>query len=437
MRGRPIRQGAAPVPATETRLLAIGDIHLGRRSGRIPGQLDAARLDPAAALDLAVRTARNLDVAAVLLAGDVIDTDHDPFLAVGLLAGAVAELHRHGIEVLAVAGNHDAAVLPRAVDALAGLRILGRDGRWDEVTIGDAVRVRGWSFPGPRHQANPLAGFPPIEPGPPVIGLLHADLGARSSAYAPVTPGDLAGAGDVRWLLGHLHQPTLDPGQAAPGYLGSLVGLDPTETGPHGPWLIRVRGEAVSLEHLPQAPLCWLRHDLSIDDVADPMAELPELVSQALHELAGSDQPGLSQAEAVGVRLRLVGRAADLSSLEQVRRQLEEQGFTLPVDQQQFFLDSVTSAVRPLHDLSDLAARDDLAGLLARDLLALEGGAASAVLEAAAGAVAAVDHQSYLRTIVADHEPPDRAELRAMLLQHGYRVLDALLLPAGGDRGAA
>ncbi len=425
------------MPANETRLLAIGDIHLGRRSGRIPAELPVDRLDPTAALALAVAAAREHDVAAVLLAGDVIDHDHAPFHAIGLLARAVADLSAHGIPVYTVAGNHDADALPRAVAALADLRILGLGGQWEEVTIADSVRVRGWSFPRPRYQASPLAGFPAIEPGPPVIGLLHADLGARTSNYAPVTPGDLAGAGDVRWLLGHLHQPTLHAVDPTAGYLGSLVGLDPTEIGPHGPWLVTIKGDAVELEHLPLAPLHWTRLDVNVDEVADASGELPALITDALSELAAGDAPGLAAAEAVGVRVRLTGRTADLAGLARVQRQLQETGFVLPVGQQRLFLDTVTSDVRPMHDLASLAAADDLPGLLARDLQALEAGEDSALIAEAAGMIGSVDHQSFLATIRDAAEAPDPEQVRAMLLQSGYRLLDALLDPEGGDDGTA
>ncbi|MDD5719355.1 MAG: hypothetical protein PHQ53_06670, partial [Candidatus Krumholzibacteria bacterium] len=51
-----------------TRLLAIGDIHLGRQSGRLPDQLEPDRFRPAAALAQAVKAAIHHQVAAVLLA---------------------------------------------------------------------------------------------------------------------------------------------------------------------------------------------------------------------------------------------------------------------------------------------------------------------------------------------------------------------------------
>ena len=415
------------MPANSTRLLAVGDLHLGRRSGRLPRSLDHARLDPAAALALAVQTAQDENVRAVLLAGDVVDSDHDTFRGIGLLAGAVEELSRHDIAVYAVAGNHDAGSLPQLARSLPGLTLLGAGGHWEEVTIDDALRLRGWSFPGPRHQASPLAGFPPVTPGPPVIGLLHADLGTTNSVYAPVTPGELAAAGPVRWLLGHLHQPTLAADHDAPGYLGSLVGLDPTETGAHGPWLITIEGDAVTLQHLSQAPLYWSNLDVPVDDIADPDAELLELVAQSLRELAESGAVGLARAEAVGVRVRLTGRAADLTALERARRQLEIAEFVLPHDQQQLFVDTITSRVRPMHDLAALARADDLPGLLASELLALEQGEAAVLLQAADQVVENVDHQSFLREIIDQRAAADPDELRDLLIQSGYQALDVLL----------
>ena len=215
------------------------------------------------------------------------------------------------------------------------------------------------------------------------------------------------------------------------------MGLDPTETGPHGPWLITVEDDDVSLKHLPQAPLRWTNLDVLVDDVADPDAELPELLTQSMRELAESRDADLSQAEVVGVRVRLVGRAADLTALERTRRQLEIEEFVLPHDQQHLFVDTITSRVRPMHDLTALAAADDLPGLLAGELLALERGECTALLQAAAGVVETVDHQSFLREISDQREAPDPDELRDLLVQSGYQALDALLANDGSSHDSA
>ena len=63
------------------KILAVGDIHLGRTPSRLPADLaaQARRFGPAAAWDRTVETAVEAGVRAVLLAGDVVDRDDDFF----------------------------------------------------------------------------------------------------------------------------------------------------------------------------------------------------------------------------------------------------------------------------------------------------------------------------------------------------------------------
>ncbi|MEZ4386228.1 MAG: metallophosphoesterase [Candidatus Krumholzibacteriia bacterium] len=421
-----------------TRLLAIGDIHLGRTLRRLPDGLDPARLGPAAALRAAVAAARSLRVSAVLLAGDVADQEHDLYHAHGVLTEVLGALGRDGIPVLAVAGNHDHETLPRLARALPDLQILGRGGAWETVTVqgdGGPVDVLGWSFPGPHHPASPALGLTRVTSGRPTLGLLHADLDTAGSRYAPVRAHELQAAGPVRWLLGHIHQPSLDPDHDHPGYLGSLVGLQPNETGPRGPWLVSVEPDRIELEHLAQAPLRWERLDVTVDHLAEPRIELAAAVAESLREFAALNADDLGQVEAVGVRINLVGRAADHAGLVQAAAELGREPFCVVSDDLTLFVDAITSEARPTHDLAALAERDDPPGLLARDLLDLAAGTAPALLAEARRELARVDLQGAFVSLAGrDH---DDASLTARLLEAGYRVLDTLLASRKDGHGAA
>jgi DNA repair exonuclease SbcCD nuclease subunit len=139
-------------------LLAIGDIHLGRRPTRVPEDVlesvGSKELTPAAALRRAVERALSLEVDAVLLAGDVVEQNDDFYEAYGDLAEGVKRLTRAGIPVFGVAGNHDVRVLPRLADAIPEFQLLGRGGVWEEAVIegrdGSSMRILGWSFPSER-----------------------------------------------------------------------------------------------------------------------------------------------------------------------------------------------------------------------------------------------------------------------------------------------
>jgi len=411
-----------------TRLLAIGDIHLGRTLRRLPDVLDPERLGPAAALRAAVDVARQLKVSAVLLAGDVADKEHDLYHAHGILTDLLGKLEADGIPVLAVAGNHDHETLPRLCRTLPTLQILGRGGTWETVTIegdGGPVDVLGWSFPATHHTSSPTRGLPTVSGETPTVGLLHADLDVGSSRYAPVSRRELEAAGAVRWLLGHIHQPSLLVDDPAPGYLGSLVGLQPNETGPRGPWLVTVENERISLEHLQQSPLRWHHLELPVDDLADAREELPARVADALRELAAASESHLRGAEAVGVRVRLVGRAADHAGLRAVMDDLNREGFFITEGDQVLFIDAVTSSARPVHDLEELARHENPPGLLARQLLALQDNQAGDLLGEARNRLRSIDLKGNFGALT-DREHDDDA-LTGSLIQAGYAVLDELL----------
>lgn len=421
-----------------TRLLAIGDIHLGRVQRRLPDGVAPDRLGPAAALRAAVATARSLRVAAVLLAGDVADQEHDLYHAHGVLTDVLGALGRDGIPVLAVAGNHDHVTLPRLARALPDLQILGAGGTWETATIqgeGGPVDVLGWSFPDQHHTLSPARGLPRVTGERPTIGLLHADLDATASHYAPVRTAELQAAGPVRWLLGHIHQPSLAADHDQPGYLGSLVGLHPNETGPRGPWLVTVDQGQLTLEHIAQAPLRWEHLTVAVDDLADPRAELAATVADALRVYADIHAAELGHVEALGVRIRLLGRAADYAGLAEAAAELDREAFPVTRGDLTLFVDAVVNQARPCHDLDGLARHDDPPGLLARDLLALEAGVAPELVADARRELSRIDLQSAFVNL-ADREHDDRA-VTARLLEAGYRVLDDLLAGREDRHGAA
>ena len=89
------------------KLLALGDIHLGRRPSRLPEELAGRAADfcPAKALQLTVDAAIENGVDAVLFAGDVVESEDDYFEALRELQTNIDRLTRAGIQVIAVGGQ--------------------------------------------------------------------------------------------------------------------------------------------------------------------------------------------------------------------------------------------------------------------------------------------------------------------------------------------
>jgi DNA repair protein SbcD/Mre11 len=131
-------------------LLFIGDLHLGEVPTRLSGAgLDPQCLTPVVAWDSAIELAIRSEVAAVVLAGDVVDDEQDRFEAYDQLERGVRRLLAHDVEVVAVAGNHDSLVPPRLAERIPAFRLLGRDSHWEHYVLptDPQVDLLGWSFP--------------------------------------------------------------------------------------------------------------------------------------------------------------------------------------------------------------------------------------------------------------------------------------------------
>jgi DNA repair protein SbcD/Mre11 len=433
------------------RLLAVGDIHLGTRPGSLPVSLadhglEMSALTPEAALSGAVERAIQERVHAVLFAGDVVDSTNARFEALRPLEKAVADLCAAGIRVLAVVGNHDVEALPRLAKRIEGLELIGAGGSWEsrvvEVAGRPAVEVVGWSFPKARVGTSPVDALnrEPLErenAGIPRLGLLHGDLDASAGPYAPFSREELGEADVDAWLLGHIHKPSLGGGARTGsgklyGYLGSLVGLNPSETGPHGPWLIRVDAAGnVVPEQLTIAPLRWEHIDLEVGESESPEDLGDRLLDEAKRVARELDEQGHNP-RALGLRVRLVGSTCHFDAL---RKYIDHNDWQDHVGQELdtvVFVDKVTHALELARDLEQLAKGDDPPALLARKLQVLTRGGEDrdALLAKAREQLRSVADESCWRRLerLRDADDPLSDErLGAALLQSGTIALNALL----------
>ena len=366
------------------KILATSDLHLGRRPSRLPESLrpSARELGPAGAWRRIVDTALEAEVDALVLAGDVVEHENDFYEAYRELYQGVQRLSSGGIRVYAVVGNHDVHVLPRLAEQIDQLRLLGRGGEWEAVSLqvrGEQATLWGWSFPRPQVTYSPLAGQRLERGGGPNVGVLHCERGQSSSPYAPVYESELAAAGLDCWLLGHVHAPddlgfdnrTRDH-QAGyrGGYLGSPVGTDPGEPGAHGPWLITIDGGQIArLEQWQLAPLRWER--LTVDLTGSTLVGQARVgLLAAAREL--DQQLSRAAPQAVGLRVTFGGQS-DLGgeALNLFGADGRDHLFTGAAGTH-YFVERMDAATRPPLDLAELAADSDPPGLLARQLMLLD-----------------------------------------------------------------
>ena len=365
------------------KILAVGDIHLGRTPSRLPEELAsrARDLGPAGAWERTVKVAIDAGVKAVLLAGDVVERENDFFEAYRELEQGVRRLTEAGIEVIGVAGNHDVKVLPRLVKQIPEFRLLGAGGQWESCRIADntdSITLWGWSFPRKEVPTSPLADQSFKAEVGINLGLLHCDRDAGGSPYAPVTSRELKRAGIDGWLLGHIHRPDALSPESLNGYLGSLTGLDRSEAGLHGPCLIGITGGRIELvEHLSLAPLRWESVDVNLEGIGEP-AEAKGRILTALQDLdrqitESSSSLGLAFAPvAIGVHISLRGRTRFSTAVLDEFSGTREDVIYTGTDNRCYFIERISADTRPEIDLENLARQPTPPGLLAKRLLWLD-----------------------------------------------------------------
>jgi len=358
------------------RILCTGDIHLGRRPTRAPENADLHALRPTVVWHSLVSTAIERKVDAVVLTGDVVDESNKFFEAFSALQSGVEHLAKAGIPVVAVSGNHDFDVLPRLVDQIPEFHLLGRGGQWQDFVLEKdgtpAVRFLGWSFPTRHVSHDPLAGYvaPPDEL--PTVGVLHCDCDVPTSNYGPVSLAGLKATSPIAWLLGHVHKPEL-LSESCPLvlYPGSLQGLDPSEPGMHGAWLISLGPEhAPTAELLPLARLRWEQIEVSLDSVSDEDS-FQRIAIDALRERHQQIRGELGETRWVGCRLHLIDHSPLHRHLPRLIMDIQS-NLTPVFEDVEYFVERIDDLSRPDIPLEDIARSNDLAGLLARRVLILE-----------------------------------------------------------------
>lgn len=362
--------------AMPIKLLAIGDMHLGRQPRRLPAELSnqTRTLSPQKGWERTVEQAVKSHVDLVVLAGDLVDQEDNFFEAFRPLETGINTLVEAGIEVVGISGNHDVSVLPRLAKQLSQFKLLGANGQWETHHFeknGQTVTVHGWSYPKPVVNESPLEGHTFKRTPGLNFGLLHCDRDQVDSRYAPVNSQALKQAGLDGWLLGHVHKPDPLAADSINGYLGSITGLHVGEHGPRGPWLLNIeQGKVQSVHQWTLAPLVWIHVTLDVSG----MSQVEDVMDRLLQEIRYLDQQAstyLKPPHALGIRVILEG-SSDQGAVF-VDALSEKQNTNMAVgDIPTIFIESVQDQTTTAIDLNLLAQRTDHIGRLARSLALLD-----------------------------------------------------------------
>ena len=417
------------------RILCTGDIHIGRQSSKT---LSSWRTADAwnAIVELAIR--EQVDLLAI--SGDLIDMDGKHYEAFGPVASGLHRLAEAGIETVAITGNHDWDVLPRIAQqsGMEHLHLIGAGGTWQRHTVmrngSPVLHVDGWSFPAEHVHFSPLTSYP-AQPDDdvPVLGMVHGEVHAATSNYAPVSLASLWNSKPQFWLLGHIHAPQLFPGPGVTSalYPGSPFAMDPGEPGVHGAWLLQWDAGAFEAPVLvPLSPVQYLNRDLDVAGI-----ETDDAFIAACHRAmrdAGQDaldrQPGTSLQE-VSLRLHCHGATPAHASFEHWANRFLAQVEPLGVETIVVNPEKVTVAVTPPVNLESLADGHDPLAETARFLLSLEGEELAepyaSVLQHTIASFKGISADANFALLEPDPEPEMRA--RDALRTQGWKLLSALM----------
>ena len=420
----------------QSQVLLAGDIHLGRRPAHLPRDIDRhgispVELTPAEGWLRLVRYAVQEGIAAVVLTGDIVEADHQRLEAFGYLQSGILELVENGIGVYSVVGDHDVEALEEVTQSIPAFHLVGQGGKWEWVTLSHQgqpiMNILGWSFPKQGTTRSPLEQDLPLPPDEklPRFGILH-DL-ETPDIHAPDSRRRLEDIELDGWFIGHKHKPSPLGSDSLIGYLGSLVGLDPSETGLHGPWILEIdeRGQ-FSIKQISLGPLRWEELPVAVDKLSNE-GDLKDILRDSMASLHKRLLPQLEGVKAVGCRIKLVGpreihrdvaHRLNPSDLEDVKPRFDEV---------LYFVEGIIDYSRLSLDLKRIAQASDPPGLLARQLLALENGE-----EDARQLIREARHRLEKEVASSDWSQLERIQLtqeqiRELLLQTGLSALEELL----------
>jgi DNA repair protein SbcD/Mre11 len=180
-----------PGSVGEMRIAHIADTHLGyRRWHYADGGRNIRELDVYRVFDEAVDQIVELEVDALVHAGDLFDSHHPSTEALSVAVDALARLRDAGIPVVIVAGNHSTPRHGSAAHVFGLLERFGVKALWREPEV---VHIGGLAITGIPHHPDPAVLRRRIEAAAP-----DPDADANVIVmHVGVEPSPAAGAGEV------------------------------------------------------------------------------------------------------------------------------------------------------------------------------------------------------------------------------------------------
>jgi DNA repair exonuclease SbcCD nuclease subunit len=355
------------------RFVHASDLHLDATFGgvdatdeKVAGALERSTLE---ALDRVVQLCIDREVDFLVVAGDLYNSADHSLRAELAFQRAMRRLADAGIGAYVVRGNHDPAdgwsaglELPDSVVIFPPDRVK----RCEVIRDGEVVcAVYGRSFGTRQVSENLAAGFVREDGDPRAVAVLHANVGQREGwdDYAPCTVDDLRAAGMDYWALGHIHAAGRVSDHPPAVYPGSTQGLDPTEEGPRGCFVVHLDEDGAIEEFVETASVRWKATEVDasqLQDIDELRLALEDACEGVRESTAGRPtivRLALTGRSAVHVDLKRSGVLSDLVA-DFRQEQLELDPW--------IWVDRVRDRTRPMLDLEEILVEEGLRGDLAR-----------------------------------------------------------------------
>ena len=362
------------------KILAIGDIHLGKSFPVIPKTLTGNKdFWIESSLNNILTFAEQENVDLVLFTGDIIENENDRFEALPILSAFIKSLTKLNISTIAIAGNHDVNALPRIKKLLPDLYVLDNNG-WESKIIenskGCAVNIIGISHNQERKE-NPFNFFDDqlLENKLINIGLLHCTLGTAPAKYVPVKKDELSSSNIDLWLLGHIHKPDEFNEKTKYGYLGSISGLDISETGIHGIQLIEIENNYIKKNiRIPISSLRWENIEIDISELTETNPEeFKDQLVEKFHHVTKfkleTIKPELKYIKLIGFRVFLTGSLPLALNIETILSDFNNYHLDTYNSSIEIFIEKVINKTYLKLDIEKLSKQNDPAGLACQLLL--------------------------------------------------------------------
>ena len=421
------------------RFLHAADIHLDsplrglERYDDAP--VDAVRSAPRAAFENLVQLAIDLEVAFVLLAGDLYDGDWKDYNTGLFFIRQMKRLEEAGIPVHLVSGNHDAASqITRELSLPANVVHYSSGSPQTTVVSEYDVAIHGQSFKDRSVPDDLSAAYPQAQAGRFEIGLLHTSLDGRPghANYSPCSVAGLTSKGYAYWALGHVHEREIvarDPAWIV--FPGNIQGRHAREVGSKGCSVVTVEaGQVTAVDHHALDVVRWARIEVDLCAAANG-GEALDAATEVFHV-----EVSRSEGRLLAARVVLTGATAAHEDLVKDRDRWEHELRLIAGTLGHaggLWLEKIEFKTRRPHDLAGELERTDALGDLLRFVTELD----DAPLELAKLGESLGDLKKKLPPILRSGEeaidPTDVGQLRAKLPEVRELLLSRLLATTGTE----